>query len=162
VYAVTGVTSKSGLPGRAGLVSPISEADLRVSDRERDQVATELGEHFQAGRLDQDEFDERVTLALRAKTRRHLATLMADLPRERQSGSPDKPAQDADQVWGAEGRGPRVRLLIPLLIAMVIIVSATQHGGGHEHGGSLWPLLFLWWLIPLAVFRVRSGLSRRR
>ena len=35
--------------------------DLRVSDAERDAVVTELGEHFQQGRLDQAEFDERLT-----------------------------------------------------------------------------------------------------
>ena len=41
-----------GRPGRTG---------LRVSDAERDAVVTELGEHFQQGRLDHAEFDERVT-----------------------------------------------------------------------------------------------------
>lgn len=40
--------------------------DLRVSDAERDAVVTELGEHFQQGRLDQAEFDERMTKALSA------------------------------------------------------------------------------------------------
>ncbi|MGH3409695.1 MAG: DUF1707 SHOCT-like domain-containing protein, partial [Streptosporangiaceae bacterium] len=49
-------------PGR----SPGAGTELRASDAERDLVAAELGEHFQAGRLDQAEFDERVSAALRA------------------------------------------------------------------------------------------------
>jgi hypothetical protein len=42
--------------------------DLRVSDTERNGVASELGQHFQDGRLDLAEHDERVTAAIAAKT----------------------------------------------------------------------------------------------
>jgi Domain of unknown function (DUF1707) len=38
----------------------MDDPDLRVSDAERDAVVTELGEHFQQGRLDQAECDERL------------------------------------------------------------------------------------------------------
>ena len=47
-----------------------SRADIRVSDADRDQAVTELGEHFQAGRLTQEEFDDRSGLALQARTGR--------------------------------------------------------------------------------------------
>ncbi len=36
-----------------------TDAGLRVSDAERDAVATELAEHLKDGRLDTAEFDER-------------------------------------------------------------------------------------------------------
>ena len=45
-------------------------ADIRLSDAERDQAITELGEHFQAGRLTQEEFDDRSGRALQARTGR--------------------------------------------------------------------------------------------
>lgn len=54
---------------------------LRASDRERHAVSELLSRHFVDGRLDQEELDERIGAALRAKTRGDLASLLADLPR---------------------------------------------------------------------------------
>lgn len=54
--------------------------DLRIGDAERDRVCTALAEHFTAGRLRNDEFDERVALAVRAQTETDLRMLLADLP----------------------------------------------------------------------------------
>jgi hypothetical protein len=59
---------------------------LRVCDADRDRVATELSEHFQAGRLNQDEFDERVGQAINARTQGDLDTLLTDLPAARRPG----------------------------------------------------------------------------
>jgi hypothetical protein len=55
--------------------------DLRVSDQQREQAAQELREHFAAGRLTQDELDERVQHAYGARTEQQLRALLADLPR---------------------------------------------------------------------------------
>ena len=41
---------------------------IRVSDAERDQAVAELSEHYQAGRLTLEEFDDRSSQALRART----------------------------------------------------------------------------------------------
>jgi hypothetical protein len=46
--------------------------DLRVSDTERNAVASELSQHLQDGRPDLAEHDERVTAAITAKTERDL------------------------------------------------------------------------------------------
>jgi len=54
--------------------------DLRVSDRERDGVAQILQAAFAEGRLDDDEFDERMRAALTARTGADLEKLTADLP----------------------------------------------------------------------------------
>ena len=114
--------------------------DLRVSDAERDAVVTELGEHFSQGRLDQAEFDERVTKALASRTGRDLGGLLADLPSTREDSG---------------GRQPRVRLprtliLVPL-VAVAILVAGIA-GGAHHHPWAIWPLL---WLIPVMVVRFR-------
>ena len=49
--------------------------EIRVSDAERDLAVAELSEHFQAGRLSQDEFDDRSGRALQARTGADLNTL---------------------------------------------------------------------------------------
>jgi hypothetical protein len=124
--------------------------DLRVSDAERDAVVTELGEHLQQGRLDQAEFDDRVTTALSARTGRDLSQLLADLP----------PAQEESTVPQPAAPLPRSLLLIPLLAAAILIASAAA--GGWHHGWEPWPL---WWLVPILVlllcWRRRSARRRR-
>ncbi|NLV80895.1 MAG: DUF1707 domain-containing protein [Rhodococcus sp.] len=54
--------------------------DIRIGTAEREEAVTLLGEHFSAGRLTVDEFDERVGLANLARTRGDLVPLFADLP----------------------------------------------------------------------------------
>lgn len=58
------------------------EVDLRVSDREREEMVTRLQVAFAEGRLDDEEFDTRVRSALAAKTRSRLDAVADDLPTE--------------------------------------------------------------------------------
>jgi histidine ammonia-lyase len=55
-------------------------ADLRVSDQDRDLAGQQLREHFAAGRLTQDELNERVQTAYSARTQQELESLLWDLP----------------------------------------------------------------------------------
>ena len=55
-------------------------ARLRASDDERERVAREIREHYAAGRLDDDELNERVEAAYAARTQSELNALRADLP----------------------------------------------------------------------------------
>jgi hypothetical protein len=89
-------------------------ADLRASDAERDDVATALGDHFQAGRLSQAEFGDRVSAALGARTRRDLSVLLTDLPASPVAvtegtggvrGRGGVGVARPDGVWGREGVG---------------------------------------------------------
>ena len=59
---------------------PLPADLLRVGDAERQQAVTALGEHYAAGRLDQDEYDTRIQTAYAAKTRVDLQGLFGDLP----------------------------------------------------------------------------------
>ena len=123
--------------------------DLRASDAERDAVVTELGEHFQQGRLDQVEFDERVTQALAARTESDLRALLADLPPTREAPAPQP------RTWA-----PRLPFLVPLLFAGILIAGSAA--GGRHGGWALWPL---WWLVPVIVLRFawwRHGWQRRQ
>lgn len=59
---------------------PARDRMTRIGDAERDQVISELGAHFAAGRLDMDEYDERSTAAITAKTHGELSRTLAHLP----------------------------------------------------------------------------------
>lgn len=80
------------------------DKDIRVSDAERDAVVRALGEHASVGRLTLDEFEDRSSRALEAKTRGELDALTADLP------DADSPAAEPE----VRHRG-RVRWLVSIL-----------------------------------------------
>ncbi len=65
-----------------------TQPSLRIGDREREAVATELREHFAHGRLTLEEFNERLDAAFAAKTQRDLSRITADLPHVRTGGAP--------------------------------------------------------------------------
>ncbi|MEU3185872.1 DUF1707 domain-containing protein [Streptomyces sp. NPDC006923] len=54
--------------------------EIRASDAERERVAERLREAVAEGRLDMEEFDERLEAALKARTHGELAPLVRDLP----------------------------------------------------------------------------------
>lgn len=57
-----------------------SDPRMRASDAERDRTAALLREHHAVGRLDADEFKDRLERAYAAKTLGELDQLLADLP----------------------------------------------------------------------------------
>jgi hypothetical protein len=72
---MTGEVSPAEHGGR-----PIANGELRASHEDRDSVVELLRVAAGDGRLTADELDERLELALTARTYRELATLTADLP----------------------------------------------------------------------------------
>jgi hypothetical protein len=68
--------SRSSLPAPAAPPAPA----IRVSDADRDQVAQVVQAAFAEGRLDDDEFDQRMRAALTARTSADLEKLTTDLP----------------------------------------------------------------------------------
>ncbi len=62
-----------------GMDSSYAVGDLRVSDAEREPVIQRLQDAYAEGRIDHDEFDMRVQLAMTAKTRHDLETVTRDL-----------------------------------------------------------------------------------
>jgi Domain of unknown function (DUF1707) len=70
----------------------------RIGDAERDAAGAELRAHHLAGRLDDEEFEERLGLAQAARTRADLEAVNADLPA----------LDDVDEnAAGSRDRGPR-------------------------------------------------------
>jgi len=116
---------------------PANDQNMRVSDAERQAVADRLAEHFSSGRLDQEEFDERVSRAMGAKTRADLNGLFDDLPEAGQSlPETGAPAGACTQ---------RRRFRHPVLLAGLVILVALA--AGHV----VFPLLWIGFLVVIAL-----------
>jgi hypothetical protein len=129
---------------------------LRVSDADRDRALAELSEHFQAGRLTSEEFDERSGRALQARTGAELAGLLADLPR---SGPPAPPRAPRPP---ARGLGAPIAAVMAVgavtAVVAVAAITAGLNGGLGGHGAAaLVPVL-----IALLVIRRLAAPGRRR
>lgn len=65
----------------------VERPDLRIDSSEREQAAAALSEHYIAGRLTEDELNERLSQTYTARTRGELSNVLGDLP-ELTSGQP--------------------------------------------------------------------------
>ncbi|MDR7169492.1 hypothetical protein J2W56_003233 [Nocardia kruczakiae] len=93
---------------------------VRVGTAEREQAAAALGDHFAAGRLELDEYDERVSRAYAAKTAADLIVLFGDLPRP-QPAPPARPRREARRA-----RPVFPALLLAAVVVAVVIVATTH------------------------------------
>jgi Domain of unknown function (DUF1707) len=102
-----------------------ADQNIRVSDADRNAVAEQLGVHYADGRLDQAEFDERISRTMAAKTRGDLSGLFDDLPDPGSAGSPGPAGPGGPQppYVRPRHRGGAFRSLI--LLAIVIVVCST-------------------------------------
>jgi hypothetical protein len=140
---------------------------LRVSDADRDRAIAELSEHYQAGRLTTEEFEDRTGRALQARTTADLAALFTDLPRRQapmtgasmtgapMTGStagatgPDAPSTapaSAASAWPA--RVPVAPVTILAVVAVLALLS------GH--------LFHIAWVPVVAIIVVRLLAGGRR
>jgi hypothetical protein len=131
---------------------------LRVSDADRAAVADLLARHYGDGRLDQAEFDERVTRAMAAKTGGDFQGLLDDLPDlpdapSDTTGEPAAPAPPPSCL--AARRHRRHGSVFPGLLVLVFAVVAWHHL--LDWGGK--PLV--WLVILAAVVMLASRISRR-
>lgn len=100
---------------------------IRIGDAERNEAVRLLGEHFEAGRLSQEEHSERVDKALAATSRKDLDALFGDLPRDNDPGwqGPWQAAQGPSQP------GPRGQ-------AQGQWQGRSGYGSGAPYGGPPW------------------------
>src|SRR6201986_1235022 len=130
-----------------GFTGPASDQHMRVSDAERQAGADRLAEHFSSGRLDQAEFDERVSRAMSAKTRADLDGLFDDLP---ETGAPA--AANGPHAHPHPRRRGHPALLIALL---VLVAIAAAH--------VVWPLLWIGFIVMIVLVATGTiGRSRSR
>jgi len=106
--------------------APHTDAGLRASDAERNQVAERLSYHYTEGRLDQVEFKARIDTAMSAVTRGDLDGLFDDLPPV--TGDPPTPR-------------PRHRRLVPIVFLTILVVLSA--GWVMSLGHAPWVLIVL-------------------
>ncbi len=102
---------------------------VRVSDRERDEVAEELRKHAGDGRLEVDELDERLDAVYAARTRSDLEPLTADLP----------PIVPPSPVRSPKRRDLGGHVLAFVAVNVLVIVIWAAAGAGYFW--PIWPLL---------------------
>ena len=131
----------------------------RIGDAERDRAVELLREHMAQGRLTTEEFDERLSAALTARTSLDLDPLFTDLPGPRPgqevsttSAVPTPPWSPATPVPGPAGAsapvpsaaGPRNPLLAGLTAGAwpitLLLLFALPHGWDN-----------FWWLIFIPI-----------
>lgn len=108
------------------------DRQLRVGNAEREAVAQVLRREHLAGRLDNDEFDERVARCLAAKTYAELDDLIGDFPAD------EREARRVRGRW--EWRPwPLPLVFLPLLVAAIVV----------SHGRAAWLLVpfFIWFVV---------------
>ena len=129
----------------------------RAADQDRERTAAALGEHYAAGRLTLEEFQERLDKAYAAKTLGDLDDLMTDLPGTDLSqlpsawpgqpgGRPPLPERRAPGIVQAPGSHSAVWLTVTLGILMIWLIGGASGGP---------------WLLWMAVLLVAIMLGRR-
>ena len=115
-------------------------AQMKASDSDRDAVVSDLGEHFQAGRLTAGEFDERTGRALAARTWGELRDLLADLPATQPGPRASASRSLTARPWRSPGRlaPPPIAVLAGIGIAVAVLVNVADVGWG-----------LLWLLLPV-------------
>jgi hypothetical protein len=136
----------------------------RIGDAERDEAVECLREHLAQGRLNSEEFDERMTAALSAKIAADLEPLFTDLPSPRpkaqhpldvESQLPWRPRQHAEPV-------PKTSTNHPAHVGRVAVTGLAVAAS------VAWPLAIVammmspmgaWWLIlvPLLLSAACGG-----
>jgi hypothetical protein len=123
---------------------PTHRVPVRIGDAERDRAIASLGDHFAAGRLTAEEFDQRMDQALKARFNEDLEPLFADLPRtvepDVQSNSNRRP--DLHLAWSA------MLWLAPLIVIFAVVAAVVLSAPWL-----VW--VFLWMFLITGLFRRR-------
>jgi hypothetical protein len=135
----------------------MDDADIRVGDAERRQVADALQQHFVAGRLTSEELTERVERAMAARTRGDLAALQQDLPPLAPVAAPEPSAaaprapEPAPAGWPTDVRTHAGGYAVVIVMLVVIWLLTTP-------GGYFWPI---WPMLGWGVAVALHALARR-
>ena len=112
---------------------------IRASDEDRGRTAAALGEHYAAGRLTLEEFQERLDKVYAATTLGELDRLMADLPRTDLGRLPERRAPGPVQVpAGGSVLAWRAAWRFWLAISVVAFVIWLLGGRAAARGSCGW------------------------
>ena len=142
---------------------------IRASDADRDVVVTALREAYTAGRLDIEEFDERMSAAYASKTWGDLRKLTVDLPTQPLLGTdvpgrhvqlpspipvqrpvPQPEPDDEPQELPVRRHRSPIGILIPLAVWILLVSHGTVAPG----------MVFLF-IIVVALVSISASIRRR-
>lgn len=133
----------------------MNRPEMRIGDHERDAAISALGEHYAAGRLTKEEYDERSEVAWRARTSSDLAPLFVDLPSLHRPARATSPSGHEDSSTGRPRRqSPPV---VPVLLLVIVVAGVS--------GLEIWPFLlllgiYLWLRTWMGMARLRRWAGR--
>ena len=139
-----------------------SDQHIRVSDTERNAVAELLGQHYADGRLDQPEFDDRISRTMAAKTRGDLSGLFDDLPETGPAGA--GPAGPGGPGGPVSYRGPRRRggIVRPLLLLLLVFICANVAWHAFTSLFFIQPLVWAFVIVAVILLVNRSAHRHER
>ena len=120
-------------PGSAD--GPLGAAGrVLVSDADRARMADVIGDAYAEGRLNRDEYEERLTATLGARTAADLVPVLDGLPAGDRRGGACAP--DRDGRWPSPDAcpGARVRLAPARGRGLVLVVGRGDLRRGHAQG----------------------------
>jgi hypothetical protein len=129
---------------------------VRVGDREREKVATQLGQALAQGYLAMDEYETRLQAAFASNTTAQLHQLVSDLPIARIRRN--DPRRQAARRKAAR-RGVQIHLTAYLAMVVVVLTVwlAVGLGAGAWYFWPIWPILGAGIGVASHAVTVRSG-----
>jgi uncharacterized membrane protein len=123
---------------------PSQKTQIRIGDTERDRAVAALGDHFAAGRLTNEEFEQRMEQAIQARFNDDLEPLFVDLPRTVEPHVEAKSQQQSDipLAWAA------MFWLAPLFVITAVVAAVVLSAPWL-----VW--IFLWMFLITGLFRRR-------
>jgi hypothetical protein len=142
---------------------PVRAEDLRAGDADREVVLERLQAAQAEGRLDLEEFDERVAATLAARTYGELAAVTADLPggppSVRPLGAPP-PRAPASAAPGQAPQGDGLRRSVTAWAAATLLLMAIWVVAGLTTGVFAYPW-WIWVAAPTGVLLLAGRLGTR-
>ena len=105
----------------------VARGSVRIGDRERDDAAEALGDHFAAGRLSREEYDDRLALVFGARTWADLTPIFGDLPGPKPGQQAPPVQQFTREAWLASRRRRRLPMF-PILLILIGAAILTGNG----------------------------------
>jgi hypothetical protein len=126
------------------------DPNLRAGDADREATGDRLRKHHAEGRLDAEEFQDRIDRCYAAKTIGELDELVGDLPRE---------PEEREHGYVGPFRRAHLRTMIPFTPILIALIVASALTGWH----GLWLAFPLFFLSRMWIFRrARRGAGWRR
>lgn len=132
-----------------------STQDSRIGDAERDRVVEQLKTAYAAGRLEHDEFDTRLQLAMTARTGRDLTAVMGDLepgpsraPAARPTAYPAAPTQQ-ERSHAALAQATTI---VPIVVLPAVMMVRTDSAYVRHHAAGALNLQLTLLLVTIVTF----------